>query len=108
MHHSFVADGVTIREDEKERNHEMRKGQPIGAIGDERIVFVGDFEPFADFENPVCEALVMLRIKIGTSPSEERRQKVEFMKEWKSCDAADDEPKDDKNESDTDSAYFLH
>lgn len=49
VENALVADGVAIWEDKEERDHEVCEGKPVGAIGDEWIMSVGDIEAFAYF-----------------------------------------------------------
>lgn len=67
MEDALVANGITVWEDEEEHDHEVREGEPIGAVSDEGVVGVGDIESFSYFKNPVGEAFIVSRVQIGAS-----------------------------------------
>ena len=51
-----VTHGIPVWRNEEEGDHQVAKGQPIRAIGNEMIFLIGNLKPLADKENPLCQA----------------------------------------------------
>jgi hypothetical protein len=49
----------------EERDEEMSKGQPIRAVGDERIFLISCFESLSDKQNPMGQTCMVFRVPGG-------------------------------------------
>ena len=86
----------------------MGEGQPVAAVGDEGIGFVRCFQPFADFENPMSDPVMVRGIEVATSASDDVGEEVEFVKEGKGGHPAENESDNDDDDGDSDFAKVGH
>ena len=103
-----VADGIAVGKDEEKGDHDVGEGEPVSAVGNEGIGFVGDLESFSYFENPVGDAAVVGGIEISTSSGDEVGEKVQLVEKWKGGHPAENEPDGDNDNGDSNFAKVGH
>lgn len=99
----FVADGVEVWADEEDGDDDVGEGEPVGAVGEERIAGVGVGEGMVDAEEPGVEGG---RVAGEVEVREEADGEVELVLEREGGDAADEEAEDDDREPDADGAEW--
>lgn len=86
VEHPFIPHGRDEGADEKERDDEMAKGQPVGAVGDEGKLCVRFTQAVVDIGDPVRDAAVGMVIG-GIGDAKERREEGKLMQQRKRRDA---------------------
>ena len=62
---SKVTQRILVGGYKEERDEEMPKGQPIRAVGDERIFLISCFESLSDKQNPMGQTCMVFRVPGG-------------------------------------------
>jgi hypothetical protein len=90
-----VADRVTQRADEGDRDDQVREGQPVSAVSDEWVRLVGGRESLRDPVDPELEPARGVR---DTGLLQDARGEGEFMSQRERGDATDDQPHHDNDD----------
>ena len=93
--HPGIGDGITPGTDKKERDHDMPKGQPVRAVGDEREVLIRDLQPVPNMADPPSEAAVPGKVRVVLNP-QPRTQQPQLMQQREGREAAQQQADDEK------------
>jgi hypothetical protein len=102
LEHPFVADGIAQRAEEGDGQDEVGEGEPVGSVGEERVVEVGVKESGVNSCDPKDDRVGKDGIGV-----EEGCQPGGFLLEREGGEAAEDEPKDEEGEPEADGADEL-
>ncbi len=99
MDDELVLDRVSVGADEGSGDGEVAEGEPVGSVGDKRVVLVVVLEAGLDGAEPGGEVTVAL--------AEPLDEQVDLPGEREGSDSADDYAEDEPSEEDSDSAETL-